>query len=243
MPSIMVIIHTIVTRFLLLLLMLLFALPALLFFMLPTRWVQNNRFINWVIYIFYTLALKITFINYTFINKQAIPNTGAIIIANHQSSLDIPVVGYLMQGRAHAWLALSTLAKSPILRFVITKVAILVDMSTPQKGLRSLIQAIQLLNGDNQRHLIIFPEGGRYHDGKLHDFFAGYITLAKKTGRMIVPIYIHNLDKVYPRTSFWIHRYPVAAIVGPQLKQEQSESDEDFNARVREWFDDQREQL
>lgn len=243
MPSIKVIIYTLFVRFLLLLLMIVYAIPAFIFFMLPARWVQENRFINWFIYTFYAAVLKLSLINYRFIAKDKIPKKGAIIIANHQSSFDIPVVGYLIQGHSHAWLALSTLAKSPILRFIIHKVAILVDMSSPQKGLRSIIQAIKLLNGNDQRHLIIFPEGGRYHDGYLHDFFAGYITLAKKTGRAIIPIYIHNLDKVYPRTTFWIHRYPVTAIVGPEFIIEPHEADEDFNSRVREWFDDQREQL
>src|SRR5262249_21216179 len=151
----------------------------------------------WCSYIFFWTLLKGSLLPITFIGAEKIPNTPAIIVANHQSALDIPLIAVLVKGHPHIWLAKEELLSSPILRFILPRMAVLIDMSSPQKGLRSIIQTINLLNGKN-RHAIIFPEGTRYTDGAVHEFFGGFVLLAKKTGRPVVPVRIFNVNKAYP---------------------------------------------
>lgn len=233
-----ILVRTLMSRLLLLLIMIVYLIPTLIFLLLPKRWQIESKLFYWMEYIFCWLVLKLSFIPYTVVGAENVPHYPAIIVANHQSSFDIPVLVYVLKRYPHIWLAIKTLLDSPILRFIVPRLAVLVDMSTPIAGMRSLIEAIKIANG-HQCHIIIFPEGGRYTDGTIHDFFAGYVILAKKTGRPIVPIYMNNLNKVYPPDSFWIHYYPVTVTVGKPMMIEEGESEEIFNQRVHRWFVDQ----
>ena len=233
--DIKVVAHTLFSRFLLLLLMLIYLIPALIFLILPNRWGVETKAYYWLEYIFCWIALKISFVPFTFNGLENIPDGQAIIVVNHQSSFDIPVVVVALRRHAHMWLAIKTLMKSPILRFILPRVAVLVDTSSPIAGMRSLLETIKLVSGKTC-DIVIFPEGGRYDDGQVHDFFGGYVILAKKLGCPVVPIYINGLDKFYPVGTFWIHSHPVSVTVGKPMRIENGESDEVFNHRVHHWF-------
>lgn len=233
--NVAIMMRTLLSRLLLFLFMIL-GLPILLLMLcVPARYLHESRLFYWFASVFYRVMIRISFLSITFIGKEHIPKTGVIFAANHQSSFDIPLVGILAQGRPHLWLAKAELMDSPILRFVLPHFAILVDMSTPLKGMRSLIQAINWTNGGN-RSLMIFPEGGRYTDDRLHDFYGGFVILAKKTGLPVVPVYIEGINKVYPPDSFWVHSHPVKVVVGEPMRLQEDESDELFKQRVFDWF-------
>jgi 1-acyl-sn-glycerol-3-phosphate acyltransferase len=234
--------RTLLSRFLLGLLMLVCFIPAVFFlFIMPARYRYDNKAYYWFCHFFYRAVLKISFFPITYIGKDNIPlHEPVIIAANHQSSLDIPIVGALMGTFPHIWLATITLMSSPILRFIVPRATVLIDMSSPLTGMKSLIQAIQMINGKN-RHVIIFPEGGRYTDGKIHDFYAGFVILAKKTGRPVVPIRIIGLNNVYPPKVFIMNRYPVTVIIGKPMQLQEGETDESFKNRVYQWFVEQKE--
>lgn len=235
-------IHTLFSRFLLLLIMAVCFIPLVIFlFMLPPRYRYDSKGYYFFAHFFYTAVLKASLVHITCEGKEHIPSEPAIIVGNHQSSLDIPLIGSLLGYHPHIWLASSALLSSPILRFVIPRVAVLIDMTTPMKGMRSLLKAIEMIS-DERRHAVLFPEGGRYDDGTVHDFYAGFVILAKKTKRPVVPIRIFGLNKVYPRGAFLMHNYPVKIIVGRPMYIALDESDEAFGNRVHQWFLDQKEQ-
>jgi len=233
----LVVVHTLASRFLLLVLMILFALPILIFILLPKRW-QEHRFWYAMMNFLYYVLLKISFLPITVVGAENIPQEPAVIAANHQSSLDIPLVGSLLKGFPHVWLATDELMSSPILRFIIPHIAILINIRTPITAMRSVIRAIRQMNG-HRKSAIIFPEGGRYTDGKIHDFFRGFVILAKKTGRPVIPVRIYNLDKVYPPHTFWIYWHRVRVVVGPAMKMQDHETDKQFKDRVYQWFIEQ----
>jgi len=112
---------------------------------------------------------------------------------------------------------------------------VLVDMSSPMKGMRSLIEAIKVIN-NKKMHVIIFPEGGRYTDGKVHDFFGGFVILARKTGRPVVPIRIFNANKVYPPNTWLANYAPITVVIGERMYIGEHETDEAFKNRVFDWF-------
>lgn len=121
-------------------------------------------------HVFYWLIIKCSFIPITFHGLENAPKEPSIIVSNHQSSLDIPLIGYTLKAYPHIWLAVAYLMTSPVLRFILPLLAILVDTSSPLRGMRSLNQAIKHI-ASNNRHVIIFPEGSRYVDAMVHEFF------------------------------------------------------------------------
>ena len=229
-------IRTIFSRFLLILVLLLYAIPILIFICLPQRIRFSNPIVFWFVHWFYVLVLKCALLPIKYVGTENIPKEPVIFAANHQSAFDIPLVGVLSKGTPHIWLALAALLKSPLLRFVVPLFSVLVDMSTPIKGMRSVRQILQLMNTTTKRHVMIFPEGGRYTDGIVHEFFGGFVILAKKTGRPVVPVCILGVDKVYPPKSFLVHWYPVTVIVGKPFVYQTGETDKVFKQRVYQWF-------
>ncbi|MGB8367018.1 MAG: lysophospholipid acyltransferase family protein [Candidatus Babeliales bacterium] len=234
--------RTIFSRLLLLLLVLLFLIPIIIFICLPTRWRYNNKIVFFIMHWFYVGVLKCSLVPIQFIGKENIPKKAAtIFVANHQSSLDIPLVGALADGASHIWLAKQELMQSPVLRFVLPLFTVLVDVTSPKKAVRSLREIFVLLDKNNIQDVIIFPEGARYTDGKMHDFFGGFVILAKKTGRPVVPICIVGVNKVYPPDSFWVYWHPITVIVGKPFIYQEGESDEIFKQRVYQWFTERME--
>lgn len=112
---------------------------------------------------------------------------------------------------------------------------VVVDPSGLRKLVASLNEAVRLVEGKNS-HVMIFPEGGRYTDGKVHNFFYGFAVLAKKLHRPVVPVCMHNLGKVYPPYSFFVYNYPIKVIIGEPMHFKENETEEQFLQRVHAWF-------
>lgn len=228
--------RTVASRFLLLLVMIIAFIPTILFFCMPSRWRYKSRFFFCYIDLIYRAILKCSLLQVEFVGLENIPkNVPVIFASNHQSSFDIPLIGRLTKGAPHVWLALKDLMKSSILRFILPRLSVLVDPSSPWRAVRSLLQVMDLVKGKNI-HIMIFPEGGRYTDGKVHDFFGGFAILAKRMGRPVVPVFIHNVQKVYPPNSFLVHWYPIKVVVGKPFVFKDGESDEAFKNKVYQWF-------
>jgi len=215
--------------------MIVISVPMLIFILLPARWRYDNKLFFLLSHFFYRATLFLLFIPIEFVGKENIPKEPSIIVPNHQSSLDLPLVGSLLNGYPHIWMAWIKL-KHHWMGFVIRRMAILIDPSSTMKAMRSLVKAIKVIK-NKKHHVIIFPEGGRYIDGnKVHDFFGGFVIMAKKTRRPVVPVLILNAYKVYPPGAFLIERYPIKVIVGKPFFYQEEESDNEFKTRVKKWF-------
>lgn len=229
------IVLTIVGRLLLIVLM-----SVYIPFLLAIAFVSKEKLFKSKAFFFFgdwlfRLMLKCTCLPITFIGKENIPQGRAIFAANHQSSLDIPILGSIIQGRPHVWLALVDLMQSFLLRHLV-KATVLVDMSSPMKGMRTLLEAIKVVNENNTLSVMIFPEGGRYTDGKVHDFFSGFAILAQKSGLPVVPVYILGANIAYPPKTFWMRHVPIKVIIGKPFVYQEGEEYEQFKDRVYAWF-------
>ncbi len=232
------VIYTLFSRFLLLLLASAAIIPtAILVFLVPQKY-RYNRFYFFMSGLLYRAIMRFSLLPITIVGKQHLPAVPAIYVANHASSLDIPVLGSLVNGKPHLWLAMKWLTRFWIFRLFLPRIAVLVDMSTPHSGVRSLIKIIQLAK-QYAMNIMIFPEGQRHTDGKVHDFFGGFVLLAKKTAFPVVPVRIFNLEKVYPPNTFWVHYHPVKVVIGTPMYMQEDETDEAFKNRVHKWFIDQ----
>jgi 1-acyl-sn-glycerol-3-phosphate acyltransferase len=232
---IFLVIRTLFTYLLIILLMAICGPIMLAMLLLPERYRYTNKIYLFFADIFYKGVMRAGFLPIYIIGQENIPQAPAIIVANHQSSLDIPMVGSLLNKHPHLWFVLSYYARMPFLGFFVRRMGVTVDTSNPILAARSLIQLMRKAQRYNC-HIIIYPEGGRFTDGQIHDFFYGFAILAKKTNFPVVPIYMPHNYKIYPPGSFLIHPYPLKAIVGPALLYTQHETDEQFVERVRNWF-------
>lgn len=241
--SLRVILHSIVSWTLVLIISLVCVAPLYLLLLIGQKSQRVKQIYFWWEYLYCWLIVKAAFVPVTVTGEKHLAAVDqAIIIANHQSSLDIPVLVTLMKGHSHVWLAHVWLLKSLFLRTLLPKVAILVDTDTPMSAGRSLLQVHKQVSATND-HIVIFPEGGRYIDSMVHDFFAGYVILAKKLQKPIVPVYIHGLNKVFPPQTPWVQWTPVMVVIGEPTMQHDDETDQMFNQRMHEWFKKQNQKM
>jgi len=237
---ILVLLRTLLSYLLSLLVIIIFILFGFVYLILPERYRFTSRLFYWWLHVAYVGLVKSTFLSITIRGRENIPNKPAIIAANHQSALDVPLVGSLMGSFPHIWLAWIALYKWVSIGWLIRLLSVPIDTSSLQKAMRSLLNAVQTLQ-KYHAHGIIFPEGARHTDGKIHKFFGGFVLLAKKTGRPVVPVRIFNLNKVYPAGSFLAYRYPIYVVIGKPMCLQEDESDEAFKERVYQWFVEQKE--
>lgn len=215
--------------------------PCFLLAMLPEKWRRDNKLYFFFAWLFYNGMRWSSLLPITYEGLENIPKEPVIFAPNHLSAMDIPVVGSLVGMRPHLWLFLKRYAKVPFFGFIARRMNVVVDLSTPQKMMRSMKQGIKLVKGTG-RDLIIFPEGGRAIDGKIQKFFPGFAVITNNTGLPVVPVYLHGLDKAYPIGSFLVRRCPITVRVGPPFHMRQGEERKVFMQRVYHWFLDQSKQ-
>jgi 1-acyl-sn-glycerol-3-phosphate acyltransferase len=235
------ILRNLFSRFLLIVVTIIFFIPIVIFICFPEKYRYKYPIIFYPVHWFYAAILKITFLPITYKGLENIPKNQAVIFAaNHQSTLDIPLLGVLSKGVPHVWLAKAELMDSVFIRWLVPLISVLVDVSSPRNAMLSLRKILTIVN-NHHRNLMIFPEGTRRIDGKVHEFFGGFTILAKKTGRPVVPVCMIGINKAYPPETFWLRLYPVTVVVGKPFLYEEHDTDETFKVRVHEWFDEQME--
>jgi len=170
------------------------------------------------------------------VRGNALPEKPAVCVMNHASALDILLVEKVFGGRVRLWLSKHEYASTPVLSWILKQMHVFVDVSTALTGARALKNAKEKAAIANA-HVLLFPEGARFDDGDIHEFYKGFSLLARQLNRPVVPLYIHNAHAVYPKGSFLLRsNEPVFVEVGPEFVQGEGESHEHFTHRVRLWF-------
>lgn len=147
------------------------------------------------------------FYRYRIYGKEHIPQGAAFIAANHASFMDPPLIAAACPEEI-AYLAREGLFKVPLLRRVIET---LNSYPLKEEGTHNLesFKIIQKLVQEN-RKVVIFPEGNRTEDGGLQPLKNGLARIAIRTRTIIVPTYLHGTFEAWPRFK----RYPK---IGPKL--------------------------
>jgi 1-acyl-sn-glycerol-3-phosphate acyltransferase len=229
------VLYTIYSFLVISLLVIVFFVPALIVLLLPGKWRHS-----WPVYrgmhAFYWLVEKLTLLRITYKGLEHLPHEPAVFVANHQSALDIPLLGILARGAPHIWLARQeVLNRFWLLRLILPRVAIIVNVASPISAMRSLVSIIKIAEAEN-RHIMIFPEGGRFTNGTVQRFYGGFALLVRKLGRAVIPVYIQGVDVVYPPNSWLAQPAPITVTVGAPMMPALGEDDVAFKARVHRWF-------
>lgn len=127
------------------------------------------------------------------------PKATYVFAGNHTSQLDI----YSFQAYSphdFRWIAKKELFNIPLFGLAMRTVGfIAIDRSRGREALKSLSQAAGRISDGSS--VLIFPEGTRSRDGRLHPFKAGAILLAIKSGVPVVPIGFNNASRLLPKGS------------------------------------------
>jgi len=92
---------------------------------------------------------------------------------------------------------------------------IFVDNSTPRAAQRSIAESEQQLKkGDS---LVVFPEGSRSPDGKMHRFLKGAFRVALDLNLPIVPITLNGPYYVMPIGSKIIRPHRMEMVIHPPI--------------------------
>ncbi len=141
--------------------------------------------------------------------------TSYVFVANHQGAFDIFLIyGYL--GHNFKWMMKKQLQKIPVVGAACVAAGhIMVDKSARSKLQQTMQQAEQTLKGGMS--LVVFPEGTRSHDGRLHNFKRGAFMLAEEFSLPVVPLSIDGAYKLLPKGGLNVHPGKVILTIHPPI--------------------------
>ena len=157
-----------------------------------------------------------SFFNLKVINREKLIEEGpCLIVANHQSFLDPPLIGALYRNEVF-FLARKTLFDAPGLKQALPYCnTIPVDQTRPDPA--SIIQVLRTVK--NGGRIVIFPEGSRCPDGQIHDAMPGIgLILSKLASVPVQPVRIEGAYDCLPIHSSKLKFRPITLSVGDPIQ-------------------------
>jgi 1-acyl-sn-glycerol-3-phosphate acyltransferase len=131
--------------------------------------------------------------------EKAVKGTTYVIIANHQSILDILLINCLRY--RFKWISKIENTKVPVLGWYLRMAGyITVDRGNEESKAEMLGKSYQCLKG--KISIMIFPEGTRSTDGGIGFFKRGAFQLAIQAGVPILPVIIDGTTEILPKHGF-----------------------------------------
>ena len=133
--------------------------------------------------------------------EENIPDEGpVVIILNHQSYADIPVMFAVFRKFQFGFVAKQYLAKAPVLGKWMPRIrSVFIENDDPREALKAINQGIEYINEGYS--LAICPEGTRSKGPTVGPFMRGAIKLATKPGVPIVPVALNGTYKMLEETG------------------------------------------
>ena len=144
--------------------------------------------------------------------ERMLPDQKYILIANHNSYLDIPCLLATVP-QPLRFMAKESLFKIPIFGWALSAAGFVpVDRKNRKKAVRSFELAADRIRRGNS--IVIFPEEGRSSQRQMRPFQRGAFLLALKAELPILPLAIDGTFNVLPVGSRWLTPGPVTIRVG-----------------------------
>jgi 1-acyl-sn-glycerol-3-phosphate acyltransferase len=130
--------------------------------------------------------------------QKNIPSEGSVlVVSNHQSHLDPPLVG-MACGRHMNFVSRQSLFRFAPFGWLINSLdAIPIDREGI--GLSGIKESLKRLKRGEM--LLIFPEGTRTPDGQIKPFRPGFTSLAVRSGAAILPVAIEGAYRCWPKSQ------------------------------------------
>jgi len=127
------------------------------------------------------------------------PRRPYVVVCNHQSLADIPLISNLPWEMK--WMGKEELFKIPIIGWMMHLSAdISVDRHNARSGALALLRALHML--EQKCSIMIFPEGTRSVDGRVHQFTDGAFHLALKAKVPILPLALDGSINCIPKNNW-----------------------------------------
>ncbi|MCK5451272.1 MAG: 1-acyl-sn-glycerol-3-phosphate acyltransferase [Candidatus Omnitrophica bacterium] len=167
-----------------------------------------------------------------FFGRENLPNAPYVVVSNHASLLDPPLVGAACKKDNINFMAKNELFTAPILG-VWTRSVGCIPVKRGANSVQSLKEAIKRINSGYA--VAIFPEGTRSEDGNLQKAKRGIGFLVSKAKVRVVPIYIEGSAKAMPRVGPMKYGMPVNVFIGKTIQPEEfiiktDEGKDDYSA-------------
>ncbi len=187
---------------------------------------RHFDFLSYVIRLLWSFILKIIFFRFYIrlkvvgdFNKIYKEHPRLIIISNHSSHLDAVSIAASIPLKYWRDLFIAAAKDYFFSNAVFTFFsqhclgAIPIDRGSKKGEAVKLI--LQLLSQLERIWLIIFPEGTRSQDGKIHDFKKGVSIFSLKTQTPVLFLYIHGNRKLWPKGALFARPGKLTIYVGP----------------------------
>ncbi len=143
------------------------------------------------------------------------PGQNYIVMSNHASNLDPPVLIPSIPGRC------SVLVKKEVFRIPILGTGmrlaqlVPVDRGDRDAAIESVNNAVAVLR--QGLHMLVYPEGTRSNDGRLLPFKKGPFHLAMESGVPVLPVTLLGTYESWPKTRFALRPGTATVVFHPPL--------------------------
>lgn len=149
------------------------------------------------------IDLEVKFLNKEKYKKIRLED-GVIIVANHDSNMDIPIIlaaldipiGFIAKKEMENWMFFST--------WMQLSNSIFLDRENPREGIKGIKKSIKIAREGYP--LAIFPEGRRSDDGNIAPFKKGSFKLIAEVNGIVIPVTIDGSFYIQNRKSIKINK-------------------------------------
>lgn len=165
-------------------------------------WLHMKRPIHflfqiWAKSVFMILGKKFRVQGKEYINK----NEKYILVANHGSLFDIVAIMSFYPGVS--WFGHERLLKVPLFNQILKMTDYVPYKDPTVKNTKQMLE--QLVEKSRTKTIAIFPEGTRTLNGKINDFFKGFIYLFRTSEVGILPVTLNGFYKLKPKNRSYIN--------------------------------------
>lgn len=170
-----------------------------------------KKFYKFLRYLFFGIFVRfivLIILGINIRNKDRLPKNGpAVLVANHNSHLDTLVLINLFKSKLlpsiHPVAAADYFLKNKFFAWFFKEIIGIIPISRTKdkQHIDPLLPCYQAL--DDNKILILFPEGTRGEPEQMTSFKKGIAHLAKRYPQIpIIPIFIHGLGKALPKGEY-----------------------------------------
>jgi len=124
-----------------------------------------------------------------------------MLVANHSSLFDIVAIASVFPDLS--WFGHERLMKVPVLRRFLILTGYIPMRKTSYRNTREMID--KLRESSKTSNIAIFPEGTRSLDGKISDFYRGFIILLRSSDIDVLPVTLNGFYSLKPKNRFSIN--------------------------------------
>lgn len=167
---------------------------------------------------FYRLLVRglMKLFGFKIIGSENLPTRGGvIIIANHHSSADMPILGALLPMECYQYIrpvgAIDYLKSGWFFQWFSTYVLQVIPLNRNRPDLRLVLRALE-----EQAFIIMFPEGTRKTGPK--EFNSGIGWISNRAPQVpIYPVYLEGTAKLLPRESWRLRPTACRVVIGEPI--------------------------